>query len=758
MIFTISGASALIYQVIWARWLGLVFGNTTLSISVVLGSFMAGLALGSWLAGRFLHRIDNPMLYYAFMELGIGSFAVCFPLIAKFADILFTALVSSESSTAYSIFIKAVLSAAVLLVPTTLMGATLPLLTDFFHRSPKHTGNWRVGILYAANTLGAAIGIAVASFILIELIGVTATTFAAAALNFLVAGLAYKFSRSVTLLSNKLPTSEKRKFDNPARFAITLITLSGALALASEVLWTRTLETIIGNSTYAFATIVLLYLFGIAAGSWIMSLVVNRLKSLPVWLAAIQLGMGIWTVISIRLFELIINSIANYTAVVVPLSTIFSHYFKAVSVLFPLSLFSGACFPLATRIIDPKSEDAKGVLVAKAYAWNTVGALIGSLAAGFMIAPLWDYFNSLYILAIFYCLAAVAAYTVIGASKWQIPYRVQISVLLGALSVAFAFFSFVKAGDKNNYVRRFEAKHPSFRMVFHKAGMQGVTSVIKHRFIPRQDMLLVNGMGMTVKVTDTKMMAHLPLLLHPHPENTLVICLGMGTTYRAAISHGKKATVVELVKEVVDAFDYFYEEAPALKAYRYGKILVNDGRNFLKVTREKFDVITIDPPPPIDAAGVNNLYSKEFIELARKHLNKGGIMAHWMPFPGTGSGVDDFETHNMLVKTFSQVFPYTYAHRSFNGIGMHIIGSSEPINISAEAITAKLSSKAVYNDITEWEQVPFEFFVEGWVPLTPEYLARSGIPSITDNEPHLEFFLLRTVKSKGKKMHPVNFW
>jgi spermidine synthase len=571
-----------------------------------------------------------------------------------------------------------------------------------------------------------------------------------------VAGLGYTFSRSPDLLRKEITVHDERRLDGSGKFAVAVITVSGFLALASEVLWTRVLETIIGNSTYAFATIVLLYLLGIAAGSWIMSLVVTRLKSLPVWIATMLFGMGLWMVVSIKLFTHIGASIAYYSWKMVPLSIIFGHYLNAMEVLLPLSLLSGACFPLATRIIDPKSEDAKGELVAKAYSWNTIGALVGSLAAGFMIAPFWDYLNSLYILAALYCLAAAVSFVAIGVSKWEIAYKMRVSALLGLLSVTFFVFSFIDAADQNYFLRRFEARHLPFKLVFHKPGIQGITSVIKCLLDPRGDMLLVNGMGMTVKATDTKMMAHLPMLIHPNPENTLVICLGMGTTYRSAVTYEKKVTVVELVREVVDAFDYFYKDAPAVRAYPKGRMVVNDGRNFLKLTREKFDVITIDPPPPIDAAGVNNLYSKEFIELAKEHLNKGGIMAHWIPLPGTGSGVDDFETIHALIRTFAQVFPYTYVHRSFNGIGLHVVGSIEPLDISAEAIRNKLSNKAVYNDINEWEKVPFEFFVEGWKLFPSKYLIG---PVITDNEPHLEFYLLRTLKSGGKKMHPGNyFW
>jgi len=456
-IFALSGASALVYQIIWARWLGLIFGNTTFSVSIVLGCFMMGLTLGSWLAGRFLPRIKNPMLYYAFVELGIGIFALCFPVFAMFEDLLYTALVSSESLTGYSIFIRAILSAAVLIIPTTLMGATLPLLTDFFHHSPKHTQNWKVGFLYAANTLGAAAGIIAASFILIELIGVLATTFAASALNFIVAIIGYSFSQSSSLIRKETISSDEKRIGSLGRFAIALIASSGFLALASEVLWTRTFETMIGNSTYAFATIVLIYLLGIAAGSWIMSLLVNRIKALPVWIATMQLGMGIWVIVSIKVFEYIGDIMVKYSLKMVPIATIFGHYFEAMGILLPLSLLSGACFPLATRIIDPKSEDAKGVLVAKVYAWNTVGALAGSLVAGFIIAPIWDCYNSLFFLASLYFLTAISAYAFIGVSKNEISCRTRNIVVLGSLSVILFVFSFIQVGDKDYFEKRFIA-------------------------------------------------------------------------------------------------------------------------------------------------------------------------------------------------------------------------------------------------------------------------------------------------------------
>jgi spermidine synthase len=755
LIFMVSGATALIYQVIWSRWLGLVFGNTTTSISIVLGSFMLGLALGSWAAGRFLSRLDNPMRVYAYMELGIGIFAFCFPLLSRAADMLFTAAVNPETSVPVSIFVRALFAFMLLLVPTTFMGATLPLLTDFFRRSPRHTTGWKVGLLYAANTLGAALGIITASFFLIELFGVFATTVIAAMLNLLIAFIAFKFASSAgDLHDDKQPAVQSRAWDTRGRIAAAVLTASGAIALASEVLWTRTLETLVGNSTYAFSTIVLLYLVGIASGSWLMSIVVNRLKHAPLWMIAIQAGMGIWIFIALFLFQRIISAVSPYKGELVPLSIMFLNYLKVMVVLLPLSLLSGACFPLATRIIDPESEEAQGTLIAKAYTWNTAGAVAGSLLAGFAIAPFMDYFDSVYFLALLYGVTAFLAAMIIIRSEWNLGQKRPTMAALSALSLALSGTAIFIIIGPSNYTTRFNAKYPTHQVVFHEPGLQGVTTVIKKRSGPLAERLLVNGMGMTIKVTDTKMMAHLPMILHPDPQDTLVICFGMGTTYRSAISYGGNVTVVELVREVLDAFGYFYQDADRVRTYANGRMIVNDGRNFLKLTRQKFDVITIDPPPPIDAAGVNNLYSREFIELAKSRLKKGGIMAHWIPFPGTMSGVDDMETFTMLVQTFTEVFPYVAVQRGYHNVGLHVLGTMQPLDISMDRVKQRLLKKETADDLREWDPVLLSYFqdIKAFRPPAGTTML------ITDDRPRLEFYLLRTLQQGGKKMFADNYW
>jgi spermidine synthase len=757
-IFAASGAVALVYQMIWARWLGLIFGNTATSVSIVLGSFMLGLALGSHLVGRRLSKIANPIYLYAILEIGIGIFAICFPLITMMIEKLYTAMVSVETSFSITLVIRVCLAFALLAIPTTLMGATLPLLTDFFRRHPVFTHSWKVGVLYAMNTLGAALGTFTASFIMIEVLGVRSTMLVAAALNLLIGYLGLKLAKGTTLLPHdqRDESSTNPLINKTKALALGVLTASGAIALASEVLWTRTLEILIGNSTYAFAIIVVIYLVGIAIGSWLISLFVNRLKPLSMWLIGTQLAMGVWFLFSIWYFNVIGEELTGVNKLdFLPISVFLIIYLKASSILFPLAFLSGATFPLATKILDPHSQEAHGSLIALAYAWNTIGAVFGSLIAGFIIAVHFDFFQALYLLSFSYGLVAlIALFYLTPLLSAQTVYTRLTSGILGLSTIGLIAFSLSYVNEDSRFVRRINNNNSQWYVAYHQPGLQGITTVLTSRQNANSHLLLINGIGMTVKVTDTKMMAHLPMLSHPNPQNTLVICFGMGTTYRSAISYGNKVTVVELVKEVLNAFDYFFDDAPAVRNYPKGRMVINDGRNFLKLSKEKYDVITIDPPPPVDAAGVTNLYSREFLELARDHLTKGGIMAHWIPVPRSGGGVNDWETFSMLLATFAEIYPHRMLVHGWNKIGMHVLGSMEPFQGGGEYFKQRLASAppAVLKDLNEWDQVPLEYFQ----PLVLEY--NEHLRLNTDDRPFLEFNLLRMLRYGTMKDAQVIYW
>ncbi len=742
VIFVVSGLTGLTYQIVWARWLGLVFGSTTASVSIVLSGFMLGLALGSWLAGRWLPRCAAPLRTYGWLELCIGAFAIAFPGFAAATDLVFTRLVSVDSPAAWSLGVRAVLAFGVLCIPTTLMGATFPLLVEFFRRGRSPGVAWKAGLLYGANTLGAAIGTVAVSFVSIELLGIRNTTLIAACLNLLIGILALRVGSEAT------PTETPRKSTGPAngvtRLAFGVLAASGASALASEVLWTRTVEALVGNSTYALAILLVVYLVGIALGSAGVSLVVKRLARLPLWLAGTQLASAAWMLASIALFYAFASALRPLGGRPISPSLLLLIYLAPSLILFPLGILSGAVFPITTRMLDPGSEDARGQRVGLAYAWNTLGAVIGGLAGGFLIAPHLDLFQGIYALVVLYAATAATAAFVV-ASGVAGPASVKASVALASLALAVTVFGSIRLGDAGQFGQRLTASRPGIQLLYHETGLQGITSVLSlvgERGPARA--LLVNHSGMTARVTDTKMMAHVPMLLHPAPEDTLVIGFGMGTTFRSAISHGRNVTVVELVDEVFDAFPYFHEDAETVRGYSRGRMVVNDGRNFLKLTPDRYDVITVDPPPPIDGAGVNHLYSLDFLALARGRLKPGGLMAHWIPLPGSLAGVDDWDTFGMLLRTFAEAFPYTLGIPSGDKIGVHVVGSMEPIRVSSEAIRARLRLPGVTRDATEWDAVTDAYF-DRVRPLDRAALATRSM--VTDDRPNLEFGWIRAWRS-----------
>ncbi|MBF0344952.1 MAG: hypothetical protein HQL06_12070 [Nitrospirae bacterium] len=753
IIFTVSGTSALIYQVIWARWLSLVFGNTTISISIILGCFMLGMAIGSWFAGRLLHRMGNLMRLYGLLEIGIGMFALAFPLFLWFIDLIFSALLNDSSPTMYGLTLKVILVFCGLLIPTSLMGATLTVLTDCLRlEGGGSSSKWKVGILYAFNTFGAALGMLAAGFFLFELIGLRATNSLAAVLNFLVAIVAFKLSGGIDAPVSMEPNRSEDTFNPLEAMAVGVLTVSGALAMASEVLWTRLLSTLVHNSTYGFSLIVLLFLLGIALGSWLMAVVVKRLKRLFLWLTMLLFAMGVWTILALHYFGTLAGSVSHLSGKVVSLSTIMLSYLNVFSMLIPPALLCGACFALTTRIINPLLEDARGKSISRAYTYNTLGATVGSLAAGFVIAPRLDFLDAIYMLAFLYFLSTVVfCILYIGIVSKELAF-----VILTLLAVVLTVISFDNMRGESRFVSNMREKTKGrFEVVYHKPSIQGITSVLKKKNDKLADILLVNGKYMTVKATDTKIMAHLPMLLHKNPEKTLVLCLGMGTTYRSAISHGGYVTVVELVDGVVEVFDYFHADAKKIRQYPKGRIVINDARNFLKLTKERFDVITIDPPPPIDAAGVNNLYSKDFIELVKTRLTDDGIFAHWIPMPGSMAGVDDELTFSMLFYTINTVFPHMYFIMGYNKIGMHVIGSMKPLDISPDRIAGRLANADVARDLTEMEDVSPLFFTH----VQPVgNILYDTIPIVTDDRPLLEFYLIDLWKKNRKKSYPFLVW
>ncbi len=751
LVFALTGASGLIYQVIWARQLGLVFGNTTTSISIVLSTFMAGLALGSWAAGKYLVQSGNPLRRYALFEGCIGLYAILFSPLVKTLESLYPALLPDDASVLTLTVCRAIAAFGVLIVPTTLMGATLPLTTEYLHRLKNEHKDWNAGKLYAANTFGAAAGSFFSGFLLIEMVGIQATTLLAASFNLLVMLIGLRLSKDVTAerpAEVAEPAPEKPVLQSPpAHYRyLWLFALTGALALAGEVVWSRALALLLGNSTYAFSAMLIAYLTGIAAGSWLMSGWLKRFTDIRILLPAALIAMTVWYAAAVELVGPIHSMSLPIRALTAPSPSlgisIILYFMSVLALMLPGALLSGALFPVITCLIGGEAGD-QGKPIARAYTWNTAGCIAGALIGGFAIAPNFFQFHSILVLSLAAAAMAILAAVLVSGDSLR---RSRILVPTIVIAGAVAFWTNLKFGQEDFWLRRFHESYPAYTVPVHRTGLQGVTSII---YIDGQkdqtERSLFNGMGMTAKGITTKAMAHLPIIMHGGADDTLVICFGMGTSFRSALSYGGRVDVVELVPEVFDVFPQFYDDADRFSRNPKARMIVNDGRNFLLLTKKKYDVITVDPPPPIDAAGVNNLYSKEFIELIREHLKPGGVAAHWIPNISQQSGVYDVQTSFALIATFAKVFPHV---RMYNEPwGLHLLGSNDPIAFTDNMIDAALANPQVAADLNEFPWDPFNrsiFFREFSFPEKTRKEVLASDP-VTDDRPYLEFNLLRNL-------------
>lgn len=743
LLFALSGASALIYQIIWTRQLGLVFGNTTPSISIVLSTFMAGLALGAHLSRKWIHGDRNPLRLYAVLELAIGAYALILGPLIGVLENLYPSMFADDTSPGLLTAVRIGASALLLIPPTLMMGATLPLTTEFVRRLEAEHGAWHSGRLYAANTLGAALGALASGYFIIELVGVTMTVVIAAAFNAFVGFIGWRLSKSI-------PTSAPEAPSGPAPFhpILALFAVTGALALAGEVLWSRVLTMLLGNSTYSLTAILVAYLVGIALGSWLMAALVPRLKRPEAWVPFLVVFAGLWHVLAVELFP----ALQAYAGSLFPAETrskpevgamgVLLVVSMVVSLMMPPAILSGALFPAVTRIAGGRGGD-RGDPIARAYTWNTVGSIFGAFLAGFVIAPVFFQFHAIQLLAVGFAAAAVLAVFALGLKSSKAVFA---GVMILAVGVAaYGGYNLVR---EDLFVRNTKARGNA--IPFHQADLAGVTSVVMPVGQPHFARVLVNGHGMTHKVFVTKAMAHMPLIAAKNSDDTLVICFGMGTTFRSSLAWGGAVDVVELVPGVFETFDLHYDDAEKHRTNPKARMIVNDGRNFLLMTEKKYDVITIDPPPPINASGVTNLYSREFVELMKSHLKEGGIAAHWIPSADYWSGVPDDDTIHLLLRTFFDVFPYVkvYEGRVLNiPFGLHVLGSMEPIDLTEERIREAMKERpAVAADLTEiaWDAFAPDRLLHA-SPITPETIPDG--PLLTDDHPTLEFNLLRMIRA-----------
>ena len=742
--FFLSGISGLVYQIVWVRMLTRYLGSTTAATATVLCVFMGGLAVGAFMGGRIADRVRSSLLGYAALEIGIalGSLLSSFAIIAVLGSYYVALYDTFGRSYFYLTAARVLFSILCLLLPTVLMGATLPMLVAFIshHQSPFQRG---LGRLYSVNTFGAVLGVLITGFFLIGNIGETSTLLVAALLNLIAACVAYLIqarSATVTDVSRTrlhfggealVPVS----YPKTIRFwSKTTIFVSGFTALAYEIIWTRLLLLPLKTSIYAFSFMLALFLAGIAFGSW-LSTRFSISKDRPVAMfASIEVLIGFLTALGMLVFSLSGQMTQGFVR------EFSSGVVTCVLMVLPVAVAFGWQFPVAVRCCISDST-APGKETGAAYFANTLGAILGSVAAGFILIPSIGTSLAMVILGLLNILLGFILFFVSpSAERGRLPW------VAGFLASCFVFMAF-GVGDPYKIIMRervFQYLGPSAQMYSFYEGVSGTTVPAGSSEHPLARHLFVNGIGMTSLVSETKLMAHLPLALVEDPKRILVVCFGMGTTVRSATRFPTEelhVDAVDIVPKVFDCFQYFHSDAQEIMAKPNVHLYAEDGRNFLLVRSNLYDVITIDPAPPIHSAGTVNLYTREFLELCKSRIHEEGVVCLWLP-PGPASEL------LMVMKTFVNVFPGASLWGGLIYPGFYLIGGHQSFEQTHESIEALAKQLSKIQDLSEWdhrlqdESLLRQLYLMGPVDFSS---LTQDFPEVTDDHPYTEFPLWRGV-------------
>jgi spermidine synthase len=646
--FALSGTAALIYQTAWTRQFAIVFGTSELAVATVLAAYMGGLALGALLAGKFLPRVQRPVLAYALLELGIalGAMFVVPWLLAASDSVLIACFGGQDAPpdgghAATTLFYLAG-SFLALALPTTLMGATLPMLARYAVTDEARIGR-RVGMLYAINTAGAVVGALLTAFALLPLLGLQHTIWFAAALNALVFLLAAALAARVSP-----PKPAKGYSDDPSAAAappalrfptftrtqgpgwvLPIMLFAGAVAFFQEVLWSRMLAHIVGSSVYAFGVMVASFLTGIALGAALGAALGRDRRRAAQTLAAMLIVAAAAAAAAYLILEHllpektgVLQNIRHFGPVALPMNA-----FLAALLLLPMTLAIGSTYPLAVRVLARDAGDAAPAS-ARVYAWNTVGAILGSLAAGFVLIPLLKYEGSIR--------AAVCASALLGiAALWVLVPLNRIYCACATLVALATCASFWPAPPMQLLKTSPLNVGADGRVLYYDIGRSASVVMLAQDggFALRTNGLpeaLVDGPGSVPRFSGEFWLSPLAVIARPQARDMLVVGFGGGVVIEGVPPSVQRIDVIELEPKVIEANRRI---AALRRRDPLGDprvhVIVNDARGALRLTNHRYDAIVSQPSHPW-TAGASHLYTREFMQLAHDHLQPNGVFVQWM--------------------------------------------------------------------------------------------------------------------------------
>lgn len=734
--FFLSGATALIYEVVWVRLLALTFGNTVYAVGIVLTSFMSGLSLGSLTIGRWADKDRNLLKGYGILEWGIAISALISPLLLERVSGIYLSLsITSMPLWAVSI-IRYLLSIAVLLLPTTLMGGTLPVLSRYFIRSEADLAK-RLSQLYSLNTLGGVFGTFLVGFILVRFFGISMTLMFTAAVNIIIGSSAYYLGMQQPgpgTVTNHAREEGPRK--SAYTFALGAFFLSGFTAMVYEISWSRLLVGIIGSTTYAFSIILIGFLFGIGLGSFVVSRYSGKNLLGLVHFSVLQICIGFCCFLTLLLFYLLPPLMLK------GLQMTGNSYFAVMAVnmllvlaylLVPTTLF-GATFPILAAIYS-SGQTRTGTQIGTIYAANTFGAIFGSSLTAFYLIPFAGATASIKLASLVNILIGAAGFAVLR--RFRLLLVAAGLLIIPLLPVSISDESLVSGVAVYGKQAGFTLTSETQVFLYLREGLNATIAVTTND--DGSIALSTNGKadGSTGADMSTQLAsAYFPLLLHRNPVNLLIIGYGTGVTVRAAADFVgvENIETIEIEPKVIEAGNFFDQVSRGVLRDPRVKLYVDDARSHIMASERNYDLIISEPSNPW-ISGIGNLFSREFYEASRSRLNKGGLYCQWVQLYGL-----DPDVLRMIIRTFSSVFPETTIWQS-NPADILLIGSSEiPIEFDYLQIAKRLS-KTNSSDIRAYLHIfdPLDFlsyFVTG----------RQGVEKLsadaavnTDNLPLLEF-------------------
>lgn len=709
--FLISGFCGILYELVWLRLAMAQYGVTTPIVSIVLSAFMGGLGVGSLAAGILVRRYGQkvffpPLWLYAGSELLIGISALSVPTELALGHRLLSHLAGSTefSSVTYSL-ISGVCIALSLVPWCALMGATIPLAMFAVRCDPRLESRRSFSFLYVSNLLGAMLG-AILPLAIIEFHGFHFTLAIGMLLNFLISLTAFAFAQPRRTGLEVAPEVNVSVKSGSGQGILAVLFMTGLTSMGIEVIWIRLYTPFVGVMVYSFALILVTYLGATFLGSFAYRTFAQN-PEFKTWfpLAALSL-LAVLPVLACQ-----------------PGNTNF-----LVRVLLGIAPFSAAVGYLTPQFVDLWSNgDADRA--AHAYAVNVLGCILGPLLAGFILLPLTSERWGLFLFAVPWILFGLSNFVRHYSTVAVWKKRIEAICLL-----ALTLFATVKP-------KAHESIYPGHVL------LRDNTATVIAAGKGASSVLLVNGVGITTLTPTTKVMAHLPLAFLDHsPDNILVICFGMGTTFRSALSWGIHVSAVDLVPSVPKLFWYYHPDAPELLRSPLSHVVIDDGRRYLDRTSDKFDVITIDPPPPLSAAGSSLLYSKEFYSVAKKHLKPHGILEQWLP---------SYSGDPFLRSAIAQAIKLSFAHirvfRSIEGWGVHLMVSDWPIpDRTAQDLAGRLGPSAT-TDFVEWGPEPttldqFNILLNNEFSVDSIIAASPTAPAMRDDRPTNEYFAVRYLR------------